>query len=191
MPRPRTEYDTAEPQTLDEIREWHGGVSDALRDHYTAVRDAIRRGALAEIPARYLGATEAELDSLHDAQREELDRLTVLSLVASVEASIRTDYAERVSGKGSDPLSRAYRAWHATLSFQKQLRPDFDVNGILDQLRAAAVLPNHLVANYRECLGARHWVGHGRYWDKPVAVDRFDPADVHARGAALLAALPP
>jgi hypothetical protein len=191
MPRPPTSYDSSEPQSLDEISEWNRGVADALRDHYTAVRAALRRGAVAKVPARYVGMTEAELDSLHDAQREELDRLTILALVASVEASIRADYAARISGNGNDPLSKGYRAWHGTLSFRKQVRPDFDEGGILDQLRAAAVVPNHLIGNYRECLRARHWVGHGRYWDKPEAVDRFDPADVHARGTALLAALPP
>ncbi|HVA45936.1 MAG TPA: hypothetical protein VNH11_06070 [Pirellulales bacterium] len=35
------------------------------------------------------------------------------------------------------------------------------------------------------------WVGHGRYWAKPVEVDRLDPDDVYDRADELLRALPP
>ena len=51
-------------------------------------------------------------------------------------------------------------------------------------------MDNHIVTRYRECLDARHWVGHGRYWDKPVEVDRLDPDAVYDRANALLKAMP-
>ena len=131
--------------------------------------------------------TEIDVDQYHDAQRMELDRLTVLNLVASAEASIRIDYFRRVGDKLKDTLSRAYRAWHKKLSAKKRRRPDFDERGILDVLKGADVLDKHLIGRYRACLAARHWIGHGRYWAKPV---EFDPDDVSRRADELLKALP-
>jgi hypothetical protein len=51
-------------------------------------------------------------------------------------------------------------------------------------------MDNNIVGQYRECLRARHWVGHGRYWARPVEVDRLDPDDVYDRADALLRAMP-
>ena len=80
--------------------------------------------------------------------------------------------------------------WHKTLSFKKQLRPDFDEGGILEVLKNAQVVDNHLVGRFRECLRLRHWVGHGRYWNKPVEADMLDPDEVADRSDAVLHALP-
>ena len=135
--------------------------------------------------------TESEVDAYFDGQRRELDRLTVLNLVASAEATIKIDYFRRVRGKLKDPLARAYRKWHKTLSGAKQLRPDFDVGGILDVLREGHLPDNTSLGRFRECLRLRHWVGHGRYWDKPVKIDTLDPDEVYDRARALLAIMPP
>jgi len=188
MPVPLINHATAEPQTLDEIRDWHRGIVDALVDQRTSVQHAIRTGSA--IAWRFLGMTEADVDAHYDVQRRELDRLTALNLVASAEAAIKVDYFRRVGGKLKDPLARAYRKFHSTLSAKKQLRPDFDADGILKVLKKAHVMDNHIVGEYRECLRARHWLGHGRYWEKPAAVDLLDPDDVYDRASALLQALP-
>jgi hypothetical protein len=188
MPLPALGHPTAELQTLDEVLDWHRGIVDALVDQHASVRGAIRTGA--PVAARFVGMTEGEVDAHYDAQRRELDRLTVLNLVASAEASIKVDFFRRVGAKLKDTLSAAYRQWHSTLSATKQLRPDFDDGGILDVLKDAGVMDNHIVGRYRECLRARHWLGHGRYWAKPVEVDRLDPDEVYDRANALLLALP-
>ena len=178
-----------EPQTLDEILDWHGGVVDALVAHRAAVQIAVTIGSA--IAPRFVGMTQDDLDAHHDSQQRELDRLTALNLVASVEAAIRGDYFRRVEGRLKSPLAKAYRNWHKTLSAKKRRRPDFDEAGILEVLQGADVMDNNLIGRYRECLRARHWVGHGRYWTKPTAVDRLLPTDVYDRGLALLRALPP
>jgi hypothetical protein len=181
---------TAEPQTLDEVREWHRGVVDALIDQRASVHQAIRGGL--PVAARFVGMTEGDVDAYYDAQRRELDRLTVLNLVASAEGTIKVDYFRRVGGRLMDPLALAYRDWHKKLSGRKQLRPDFDDGGILDVLRETGVLVNNnILGRFRECLRPRHWVGHGRYWGKPVEVDRLDPDEVYDRANALLCAMPP
>jgi hypothetical protein len=188
MPIPLIDRATAEPQTLDEIRDWRLGIVDALVEHRASIQRAIRQGAA--VAPRFVGMTESEVDALYDADRRELDRLTMLNLVASAEGTLKIDYFRRVENKLKDPLSRAYREWHKTISKKKQRRPDFDDGGILDELKKAKVMNNNIIGQYRECLRARHWVGHGRYWSKPVEVERLDPSDVYDRADALLRAMP-
>jgi hypothetical protein len=188
MPLPPIDDETAEQQTLAEIRHWHRGIIDALLEQHASVQHAIRTGSA--VAPRFVGMTEGDVDIHFDIQRRELDRLTVLNLMASAEATIKVDYFRRVRGRLKDPLAVAYRNWHKSLSAKKQLRPDFDAGGILDVLRKARVMDNNVIGRFRECLRARHWVGHGRYWAKPVEVDQFDPDDVYDRADALLRAMP-
>ncbi len=112
----------------------------------------------------------------------------MLNLVASTEATIKVDFFRRVGNKRKDPLSKSFLGWFKTLTGRKQLRPDFDE--ILSNLKQAGVMNNRVIGQFRECLRVRHWVGHGRYWAKPAAVDRLDPEDVYARADALIKALP-
>ncbi|HVB97558.1 MAG TPA: hypothetical protein VNG11_07475 [Chloroflexota bacterium] len=188
MPIPLIVRRTAEPQTLDEIRDWHGGIVDALVEQRASIHYAIRQSAA--VAPRFVGMTEGEVDAHYDADRRELDRLTVLNLVASAEGTLKVDYFHRVAKRLKDSLSLAYQKWHKTLSANKQLRPDFDDGGILDVLKETKVMDNNIIGRYRECLRARHWLGHGRYWSKPVEVDRLDPDDVYDRADALLRAMP-
>jgi len=181
---------TAEQQTLDEIRDWHDSLVEALLDRRAAVQHAILTGAT--VAPRFVGMTEADVESHYDADREELDRLTILNLVASAEASIMDDYIRRIRGRLKDPLARAYQVSHKGLSSRDQLRPPFDgrPRSVLWTLDETKLVNNHVIREYRECRPARHWFGHGRNWDKPTAVDRFDPEDVFVRAIALLTAMP-
>ncbi len=134
--------------------------------------------------------TESDVDQYFDYHRRELERLTMLNLVASSEATVTLNYFDRVGRNLKDELSSAYRNWHKKLSSGKQLRPDFDEAGILTVLKKTNLINNNIVGQYRECLQGRHWVGHGRRWDKPIAIDRFDPDDVYDRCDALQRAIP-
>ena len=185
---PPINHETSEPQTLEEIREWYLGIVDGLLDQNTSVQRAIRDGSA--VAPRFVGMTEGQVDAYYDAQRPELDRLTILNLVASAEAAIMGDYFHRLRGKLKYTLMLAYRAWHKTLPSKKQRRPDFDVGGILDVLKQTGVMDNNIIGQYRACLRARHWVGHGRYWAKLVEIDRLDPEDVYRRATLLLRSLP-
>jgi hypothetical protein len=180
--------DAGERQTLDEIRDWHRGTVEALVEQRASVARAIREGSA--VTARFATKTEADLEGYFDVQQRELERLTMLNLVASAEASIKDDYFHRVRKNLKDPLSRAYQNWYKELSAAKKRRPDFDEGGILEVLKEAHVMDNHVVGRYRVCLKTRHWVGHGRNWDKPVEEDQLDPDDVYDRANALLRAMP-
>ncbi|MBC7785587.1 MAG: hypothetical protein H7144_17280 [Burkholderiales bacterium] len=188
MPLGPIDPDTGERQTLDEIREWHRGMIEALVEQRTSVTRAIREGLA--VTTRFATMTDADFDGYFDVQQRELERLTMLNLVASAEASIKDDFFHRVRKNLKDPLSRAYQNWYKELSPGKKRRPDFDEGGILQVLKDVRVMNSHVVEGYRECLRPRHWFGHGRNWDKPVEVDRLDPDDVYDRADALLRAMP-
>jgi hypothetical protein len=100
----------AEPQTLDEIRDWHGGIVDALLEQRASILDSIRQSAT--VGPRFVGLTAAEADAYFSVTRRELDRLTMLNLAASAEASLKVDYFRRVEQKLKGPLSVAYWKWH-------------------------------------------------------------------------------
>jgi len=187
MPVPQALHPYAERQQLHEILDWYHGIADALLEHRASVQRSMRDNH--RVSGRFAGMTEADVDTHFDAQRRELDRLTILNLVACAEAEIVTDYERRVRGKLKDPLSRAYQTWHKSMKAKMQLRPAFDEPGILGVLKKSKVINNHIIGDYRSCLQARHWLGHGRRWDKPVAVDRFDPEDVYVRAQTLVSAL--
>ena len=191
MPIPRLDEETAEPQTLDEIREWWSGVKDALNEQRVAVLHAIQTGAP---PAqRFVAMTPDEVNGYYEAQKVELDRLTMLNYVASAEATVKVYYFRRVGGIGGkwrDPVSKVLRDWYKKLSGRKQRQPDFDRDGILDIFKNARAVSNHVIGQFRECLQLRHWVAHGRFWEKPAVADRLDAEDVYARATTLIQALP-
>jgi|SRR6185437_5738944 len=188
MSKPLFNIPGAERQTLDWIVAWHSSMADALIDRRASVQLAIETGT--PVAPRFTGMTPAEVDDHYDEQRRELDRLTMLNLVASAEASITDDYFRRIELKLKDRLSRDYRAWYKGLSNKKKDQPPFDEAGILNQLKRSMVVDNNVVGQFRQCLRVRHWVGHGRRWSKPLEVENFDPDDVYDRANALLNALP-
>jgi len=103
MPLPAIPHQTAERQTLAGILDWRLGLIEALSDQRRFVQQAIRRNLM--VLPRFVGMTDADVDDHYDAQRRELDRLTVLNLVASAEATMNVDYFRRVRGKLKDPLA--------------------------------------------------------------------------------------
>lgn len=186
MSAPYSLHPTAKPQTVDEIRAWYVGLVQALVTQRAFFKAAIRSGAL--LPVNWVGASDDDIEDWFDGARTELDHLTVLNLVACVEAELVRDFFRRVQRRLRDNLARVYRTWHKTLEGNAQHRPPFD--GILRLLRNANVIDNHLIGRYRECRRVRNWVGHGRYYARPAHIDHLDPDEVSRRADALLAALP-
>jgi hypothetical protein len=157
----------------------------ALSDQINQLRSAIRTKA--SVPPRFFEMPETELEAYYDAHIQELDQLTILNLVACTEAAITVDYFKRVKQRGRDSLAVEYIAMHQSLTGARQLRPDFD--SILERLKDAHVMDNHIVGRYKECRRARHWIGHGRFWSQPPEM-KLDLDEVYLRADALLQALP-
>ncbi|MCY2933546.1 MAG: hypothetical protein NT172_05205 [Planctomycetota bacterium] len=176
-----------ETQTLAEIIDWYDGISRALALQISAARSSSLNAT--NLYPRLFGMTEQELETYQDHQLAELDRLTVFSLVASVEAEIRLDFERRIIARLKDALSDKYRKWHGSLKNRKRRRPDFDEVGILGIMKRSGVIDAHLIGEFRECLRARHWIGHGRYFQRPAQMEKLDPYEVCSRGNRLLQSL--
>jgi hypothetical protein len=73
MPIPFIFHERAEPQTLDEVRDWYRDIVDALNDQIASIRQAIGGGST--VALRYMGMPEADLDAYQDARRQELEGL--------------------------------------------------------------------------------------------------------------------
>ena len=180
----------AEPRTLDEVFAWRSGVSDSLSEHRALILARARRGEA--VRGRFLGMNESDVDVYFELQQRDLDRLTIVGLMAAAEAWLRRDYHRRVrhGRKRNDPLSTAYRQFHRGLSGKQKRRPPYDEGGILDALKASGVVDKNIVGRFRECLPVRHWVAHGRADVKPDGLDRLSPVIVYARADELLRAIP-
>ena len=100
MPAPFIYDPAAEQQNLDEILIWHRRIVAALLNHHASIQQAVVSGTIAD--QSFIGMTSGDVDALFDAQRRELDRLTVLNLVASAEASLKVDYHRRVRQRLKD-----------------------------------------------------------------------------------------
>jgi hypothetical protein len=177
----------AERQSIDWIRNWYQSMSAALLVLRASVQSAILTGAA--VSPQWDGMTPAEVDAQYDLYRHEIDRLTMLNLVASGEASITDDFFRRIEKKQKDELSKLYRKWYKNLSKKKKEQPSFDEEGILSRIKESGVVDRDVVGRFRECLRVRHWLGHGRRWKKPLEMERFDPDDVDERVDALLQAV--
>jgi hypothetical protein len=151
------------------------------------VQLAIQTGA--SVSPLWADLTPSEVDARYDDHRRELDRLTMLNFVASGEASITDDYFRRIERKLKDKLSKSYRMWYKDLPRKKREQPSFDEEGILSRLKESKTIDDNLIGQFRACLRVRHWVGHGRRWEKPLELERLDPDDVYDRVDALLQAL--
>jgi len=108
----------SERQTLDWIRDWHQSTAAALVAYRASVHMALQTGSA--ISPLWADLTPAEVDARYDDLRRELDRLTMLNLVTSGEASITDDYFRRIEKKLRDKLSKVYRKWYKKLSEEEE-----------------------------------------------------------------------
>ncbi len=171
-------------QDLPEVWEWYGFQDALVGEEKSRVLSAWSGGTALSAP-RYFGLTRDELDDWFDAQRMELDKLTMLGLIAATEAALRVDFIVRVVERSKDAVSRRFR--------QLSRRwPDIALEeSILDVWRDTtdnAPIKN-AVAEFKGVLKLRHWLAHGRYWKPRLGRENYDPIEVFAICDELLKAI--
>lgn len=191
-----------EPATLepDDILAWYELCSEGLERER---QDTHRRLALQEEIQSHLsdilpiGATQSEIDDYFSSCQEELDLSAVLTLAASAEARIRLDAALRRK-QGTDQLSRRLDLLRGDVDSEWRV-PLYD-HGIVDAwkayLAAAPGVPDkarkqlaNAIGRFKEILGLRHWVAHGRYWEPVHQIGSYPPVLVARHVNALYDAL--
>ena len=125
------------------------------------------------------------IKEMFDCLFEELDNQTVLFLVASYEAKIRSDFRNRVSGykgKRTDKLSKEFK--RIARERGRRVRLDGD---ILAAWQDELALQKNVIGQFIEVLKVRHWLAHGRNWTRwQPQPHLLDPQLIKMRGDEIL-----
>ena len=140
--------------------------------------------ALRAHAARFVGFTRTEVEEFFDAQRGQLELLTMFEILATTEAVLRIEVRTRVAGRKKDALSRRFRKLHQASGDRIRLDED-----ILGAMRDAGV-PTSVIGAFRGALRLRHWLAHGRHWH-PKLGRGYAPADVFDISRGLIDSIPP
>jgi hypothetical protein len=91
----------------------------------------------------------------------------------------RIDFRLRIARRAKDPLSRAFRVLQKSTA---RARFDEDVLGLWKEHHPEL---KQLVSELRAALKFRHWLAHGRYWERP-SNGRFDYVSIYDLAVATL-----
>jgi len=103
--------------------------------------------------------TKEDILNYFSEQKSELENLVSLNIMASVEATIRIDYLNRVYTRKKDPVSRCFRDLHKEKGVKASLE-----NDILKIWKQEQPSCKKAIDNFQQTLKLRHWLAHGRYW---------------------------
>ncbi len=133
--------------------------------------------------ARFVGLTLNEVQEFFDAQRGQLELLTMFEILATAEAVLRIDFRIRVDARKKDPLSKRFRTLHKAQGDKIRLDED-----ILSSMKEEGVAAN-AIAEFRGVLKLRHWLAHGRHWH-PKLGRGYAPSDIFDISRALIDSIP-
>jgi hypothetical protein len=135
------------------------------------------RGAVTADPrSRFHGLSDAAIQDRLARDREELDRWAVLMLVASFEATLKTDAEDRIRAKTKDAVRKPLRDLYER---KKKLDQPVYLGEILRVWRAHATIGAKVKQKLGMLLEHRHWLAHGRYWTNKYGLV---PSPLDARG---------
>jgi hypothetical protein len=154
-----------EGQSLAEIADYHNDTVDALTFFLQALWEQ-------EDP-RFVGYSSTEFRDLLRHRIEETDFRSSFAILAAIEGALRNDYEFRATKRRKDPLSRAFRLIYR----RKRERVRFDED-LLDLWVQHYPNLKRVVGQLRAALHFRHWLAHGRSWERPVH-GRFDYVSIY------------
>jgi hypothetical protein len=119
--------------------------------------------------------------------REELRLLTMLSLLAAIEAFLRIEFSQRINMRVKrDPVRRRFaKTWKSRGETHRRIRLKEDILTVWCEEAPHVV---RQVRDYEAALQLRHWLAHGRYWT-PKIPGNYSPNDIYDIALALVAAL--
>jgi hypothetical protein len=134
--------------------------------------------------SRLIGLTRREVGEFFDAQKGQLELLTMFELLATTEAILRIEFKARVTARKKDSLSRRFRNIHKARG--DKIRLDEDILVAMKEEGMSA----RVVAAFRGTLRLRDWLAHGRHWH-PKLGRGYAPGDVFDIARALIDSIPP
>ena len=109
--------------------------------------------------SRFLGYTERDVQAELVSRRQELQYLSSLAVMASVEAAFRIDYLQRCYRRDKDKISRAFRELYQNHGVRVSLEDE-----ILAVWLEYSSAGRSTISELRGAFKYRHWLAHGRYW---------------------------
>jgi hypothetical protein len=141
--------------SLEEVWEWHLGLSEDLTTCQTLALKALDKKEDETIPSRLSGMNKNEICAYYEKQQIDLDLTTSFSLFAAFEAALRVDLEKRVLTKDKDSISIDLKTWRASLN----ISPRF-ANLISKWKAACCVSDFDKLDSVRDY---RNWLAHGRF----------------------------
>jgi len=161
----------------EEIWDYYERSIEAL----VALGAALMSGSVSTT-SRFLGKTQAEAGESLAAMRAELDRQVSFTLLAAFEATLRTDFWDRVHRRAKNGPGREFGA------LAKKCRERVRLEDILDVWNKHSI-PHGKAGPLKELARLRDWLAHGRYW-VPKSRHKADPDGVWREAERVFAALP-
>lgn len=158
---------------LDEVWDWYDFQTELLGDESARTLEAFDSGMPVSRP-RYHGEARDELRAFFDGQREELGRITMLTLLSATEAALKVDFIVRVMRGKKDAISKRFAAVYKSVKLNVRL--DQDILEIWKTDPPQPSIPS-AVGEFRGALNLRHWLAHGRYWKTQFGRE-YAPQDV-------------
>jgi hypothetical protein len=165
-----------EGQSLAEIADYHNDTVDALTSYLQPL--------LQQNNPRFLGYSPSDLEKLLLRRIKETGLRSSLAILAALEAALRIDYELRAKQRRKDPLSRAFRVMYK----RKRERIRFGEDLLDLWVQHHPNLRRH-VGELRAALHFRHWLAHGRHWERP-SYGRFDYVDIYNLAERVLSDFP-
>jgi hypothetical protein len=166
-------------------------IGEALTNIFASFKP--RRGLVIDATSFHsdlVGKTPPEVQEFFEEQGEQLELVTMLELLTTTEAILRTDFKRRVAGRKKDGLSRRFQEIskraindaRARSAPRSRIRLDDD---ILDAMTGEGIR----VSEFRGALKLRHWLAHGRCW-RPNLGRIYTPEAVFDICEALVGSIP-
>ena len=163
-------------QSLAEIADYHNDAVDSLTFFLQQLWQ--------QNNPRFLLFSSSEFNQLVLSRIEETVLRSCLATLAAVEAALRNDYLLRARQRRKDPLSRAFRVIYKTK--RENVRFDEDLLDLWVEYHPDL---RRLVGELRAALHFRHWLAHGRSWERP-AHGRFDYDSIYNLAELILSNFP-
>jgi hypothetical protein len=157
---------------FEEVALSHADIANSIRFYYTAP-------SLANLDPKFIGYTVEETQREQNLRLDELDKSSVFSLLAALEASFKVDFYLRCYGRERDDLSRSLRAVFKEKGDRISLEEDI-IETWKNHFPAAKTHLSELKGAFRY----RHWLAHGRYWT-PKLGRKYDFSSVYLIAQAI------
>ncbi len=161
---------------LNQIVIHHKDVECALRNYFNS--------ASVQYLIRFAGYVESEIREELELRLMENEKLTILTMLATLEATFRIDYLQRSYQKRKDELSRAFRQIHKEHGSRASLE-----DGILEAWKNNSSVMPSLIGDIRGAFKYRHWLAHGRYWE-PKLGRKYDYDSVYGLAERVYSTFP-